>query len=281
SANRSLLGANCTPKGNVISAFRLLRLDEHDLLLRLNRAIRDAAVANLRKYIVFSKATLEDAAASYQGIGLGGPRAAELLHGLFSQLPEQVDSQVSEHGRVAVRVAGNGLRYELWLPTEQTASLWQQLCSEATPVAPALWQAEEIRAGLVQLDADSVDTFLPHMLNLQAVEGISFTKGCYIGQEVVARLQYRGKLKKLLYGAQVKAAEVLPGCALHTANRLSVGKVLASVALEDGSQLLQAVINKGEADSNPLHLNSQDGPQLELLALPYPIDPALFERSGQ
>jgi len=280
SAEHSLLGANCTPKGNVISAFRLLRLEQHDLLLRLNRAIGAAALANLGKYIVFSKAQLADADADYQGIGLGGPRAAELLGQRFSQLPEQIDSQWVQDGRVVVRVAGSGLRYELWLPTAQATAVWNALRRDADAVAPAHWMAEEIRAGLAQLDAASVDTYLPHMLNLQAVEGISFTKGCYIGQEVVARLQYRGKLKKLLYAARVNQAEVEAGTPLHSPGRLSVGKVLASVALADGSRLLQAVINKGEADANALHLERQDGPAIELLPLPYAIDPALFERPG-
>jgi len=275
--NRSLLGANCTPKGNVISSFRLLRLGEHNLLLRLNRAIAAPALANLRKYIVFSKAQLEEC--DYLGIGIGGPRAAELLHAHFGQLPDQIDSQSSQDERVAVRVAGSPLRYEIWLPSTQAAELWNSLCKAAEPVAPQLWQAEEIRAGLVQLDATSVDSFLPHMLNLQAVEGISFTKGCYIGQEVVARLQYRGKLKKLLYAARTQGQGTC-GSSLHSPNRLSVGKVLACVNLADGSQLLQAVINKGEADQQQLHLETQDGPAVELLPLPYAIDPALFERAA-
>ncbi|WP_210397557.1 YgfZ/GcvT domain-containing protein [Motiliproteus sediminis] len=277
-ADHSLMGANCTPKGNVISAFRLLQLAPHNLLLRVNDAIADAALANLRKYIVFSKAELDDGADSWGGIGLGGQTAAAVIAQALGGCPAEVEQQYAFEQGVVVRVPGELPRYEIWASRERIQPLWDQLGSALARVAPNFWRAQEARAGLIELDADSVDSYLPHMLNLQAVAGISFTKGCYTGQEVVARLQYRGKLKKLLYAATVTAKDATPGQLLHSDTRSSAGKVLAVIPQEDGSQLLQAVINKGEADAGALRLEAADGPAVTLLPHPYSIDPALFER---
>ncbi len=279
STENSLLGSNCTPKGNVISAFRLIKRADQQLLLRLPQAIRSATLANLGKYIVFSKAELAEAGDRFVGIGLQGEGSEALIATLFGSAPETDGSQLICDDQIIVRVPGQIPRFELWLPADQAPALWPRLQEHATPASTDSWQLEEIRAGLVQLDEESVDTYLPQMLNLQALEGVSFNKGCYTGQEVITRLQYRGKLKKLLYRARVEGPVIpAPGMSLHSASRKGVGKVLAAASIADDGFELQAVISKSVADSSELHLDSQDGPVVELLELPYQIDPELFER---
>ncbi len=140
---------------------------------------------------------------------------------------------------------------------------------------------------MVQLSADSLESYIPQMLNLQAVDGISFNKGCYTGQEIVARLQFRGKLKKLMYAATISADDlgadtlgndpVTAGSTLFSSAGRSVGKVLSWVHEGEGV-LLQAVVNKSAADAGDLHLHRADGAAVTLLPLPYSIDPELFER---
>lgn len=276
SGDQSLLGSNCTPKGNVISVFRLLKRADEELLLRLPQAILAPALANLKKYIVFSKAEIADAGDRLVGLGVQGPDAEALVTGLVGTLPAGDGAQRVEDGLVAVRVPGN--RFELWGEPARLMALWPGFADRAALAPTVSWLRSELAAGLVQQDADSIDLYLPHMLNLQALEGISFTKGCYTGQEVIARLQHRGKLKKLLYRARVDDARPTAGMALHTPDRRSVGRVLAAVPLAEGGYELQAVINKGEADRGELRLEQQDGAPVRLLPLPYPIDPALFER---
>ena len=284
STEKSLLGSNCTPKGNVISAFRLIRQTEEQVLLRLPKSISLQAQANLNKYIVFSKADLTDVSDDYVGLGLQGAQAEALIRELFSVESTAVDEQCLVEQLMIIRVPGTIARFELWMPASQAIDTYSQLAAKTQPASTDAWLLGEIQAGLVQLDAESVDNYLPQMLNLQAVDGVSFSKGCYTGQEVITRLQYRGKLKKLLARGSVGSdLQPIPGMALHSPKRKSVGKVLASapVYAADGSiqgYELQAVISKNAMDDNQLRLDSQEGPAVELLALPYDIDPELFER---
>ncbi|WP_207062538.1 folate-binding protein YgfZ [Motiliproteus sp. SC1-56] len=280
STEQSLLGANCTPKGNVVSAFRLLKMEEESLRLLLPRAILEPALANLKKYIIFSKAELTDASDAWVGVGLQGAGAPALVEALMGSTPQAEGTQVKQDELVAVRVPGD--RFEIWGPVAAMTSRWPQIAEGASVAPSRAWQRTELAAGLPQLDAQSVEAYLPHMLNLQALDAISFEKGCYTGQEVVARMQHRGKLKKLLYRGRVQTANAPEtGEGLHTPQRRSVGKVLASVPLPEGGYEIQAIINKGAADEDELRLGDQDGPAVTLLALPYPIDPALFERPSR
>lgn len=279
SCGHSLLGSNCTPKGNVISVFRLLKLAEQHLFLRLPKVIQPAAQANLGKYIVFSKAQLLDVSDDYVGLGLQGPGAAKLLAEHLGDAPVEVGDQLIDDRLMVVRVPGLQPRFELWAPLEQARELWIGLAAKADKAGTDHWRLAEIQAGLVQLDADAVDTYLPQMLNLQALEGVSFSKGCYTGQEVITRLQYRGKLKKALFRARVDGGLTpQPGMSLHSPNRSGVGKVLAVAPCPDGGYELQAVIGKSAVDANQLHLDSPEGPSVRLLELPYSLDATLFER---
>ncbi|MCW8885191.1 MAG: folate-binding protein [Motiliproteus sp.] len=278
SEQQSILGSNCSPKGNVISVFRLLMLEPHSLFLRLPKSISEPALANLNKYIVFSKAELNDVKEEYVGLGVSGADSEQLISKQFDNCPEKDGQQLVKDGSILVRVPGSTPRFELWCPRDQAETLWQQLVETATATSSSEWRRQEIAAGLAVLDAESVEQYLPQMLNLQAVEGVSFDKGCYIGQEVITRLQFRGKLKKSLYRAQVNGSvQPQPGMSLHTENRKGVGKVLAAAANGDGYEI-QAVIGKKSADSDQLFLDQQDGPTVELLPLPYQLDNELFER---
>ena len=274
--DRSLLTANCSPKGMVISAIRLFMRQPGQLLARLPRAIAEPALTNLKKFSVFSKVDIEATDDDWVGLGLIGCGATKLLSQLGIEAPAQPNQQTGYRDAIIVRAVGEAERFEIWCPTAQAQALWQSLSAQATCTAPACWIQSEINAGLVQLDSASIDSYIPQMLNLQAVDSISFDKGCYTGQEVVARLQFRGKLKKLMYAGRCETGAKI-GDTLYSTTGRSAGKVLAVIGCGDRS-LLQMVIGKTAADDNQLRLNSSDGPIIELLPLPYTIDPELFER---
>ncbi|MFT5722235.1 MAG: folate-binding protein YgfZ [Motiliproteus sp.] len=282
SQERSLLGANCTHKGMVLSTARLFKQAEGALLMRLPLAMAEPALTNLKKFAVFSKVAITLADDQWTGLALMGESAPGYLAQLGIVPPDHVNEQRLRDDLIVVRVAGNSPRFELWCPASQAEQLWRTLAALAQIGNSQAWQAADIEAGLVQLGPESLETYIPQMLNLQAVDGIGFSKGCYTGQEIVARLQYRGKLKKLMYAAtlsnaSLSGAMIAPGTALYAGNGRSVGKVLSSVKQQQ-RVLLQAIIGKAAADAGDLHLGSAEGPDVSLLPLPYSIDPELFER---
>ncbi len=275
---QSVMGSNCSPKGNVISVFRLLMKQPQHLFIRLSNSIKEPALANLKKYIVFSKAELTDASDQYAGIGLSGSQAEALISKEFGDCPSAIGDQLAKEDSIIVRVPGDN-RYEIWLPVTGAPKLWSKLQKQTIASSSSEWRRQEIAAGLAVLDQESVELYLPQMLNLQAVEAVSFDKGCYIGQEVVTRLQFRGKLKKLLFRVKVSGDLVpQPGMSLHSPSRKGVGKVLAAAPIDENSYEIQAVIGQSSVEENQLHLAEQDGPAVELLELPYQIDPELFQR---
>jgi folate-binding protein YgfZ len=281
SPEQSLLGANCTHKGMVISVSRLFQRAAGHILMRLPLSVAETAMANLKKFAVFSKVAIELADETWVGMGLLGESAVESLKQLDINPPTNTNQQWLSDELIVVRVPGNLPRFELWCPESKARQLWLELARQSQVGNYQAWQAAEIEAGLVQLQPQSLDSYIPQMLNLQAVNAIGFSKGCYTGQEVVARLQFRGKLKKLLYAATVNTVDlnqpVSPETSLFNSSGRNVGKVLDCV-VQQQHLLLQAIIGKAAADANDLHLFSADGPAISLLPLPYSIDAELFER---
>ena len=122
--------------------------------------------------------------------------------------------------------------------------------------------------------AQTRELFIPQMINLQAVGGVSFKKGCYTGQEIVARMQYLGKLKRHLYRLSLEAghAAPAPGTPLFTPSHASsVGEVVLAANAENGVELL-AVLTSDAAQAGDIHLGDLQGPGLSLLELPYQLD---------
>jgi folate-binding protein YgfZ len=147
----------------------------------------------------------------------------------------------------------------------------------ASPAQRNDWELLEIDAGIPELAPVTSEAFIPQMTNLQALNGVSFTKGCYTGQEIVTRLQHRGQLKKPMYLAEVHCKDApSPGDTLASTQKDNVGQVVRAAHIPGGCRLL-AVIAKDQAENQPLHLGNPEGPLLQLLPLPYELDPALFQ----
>ncbi|MEN0108666.1 MAG: folate-binding protein, partial [Pseudomonas sp.] len=135
------------------------------------------------------------------------------------------------------------------------------------------WLLAQVRAGIGQVLGPTRELFIPQMINLQAVGGVSFKKGCYTGQEIVARMQYLGKLKRRLQRLSLADSE-LPAVAselFSPVHRSSVGEVVLAAQSETGVELL-AVLQEDAVVDGRIHLGSETGPALQLLDLPYTLD---------
>ncbi len=263
----ALYGAYCTPQGRVVCDFLLCQPAPEQLLLRQRRSILETSAATFGKYIVFSRAKLETSQSGWQMFGCWGAGAGNALNEVFSLLPARELSLVSGEGFVLVALTE--ARFECYLWGEAGADYARQLQSVATQATESSWQILEMQAGIARIEAQTTESFIPQMLNYDLTGHVSFNKGCYTGQEVVARLHYRGTPKRRLYLAQAALESApAPGSALHNeTSSQSVGNVVNSVAEASVATLLvSAAVASLEQG---LHLNSPDGPALQLGTHPH------------
>lgn len=264
----SSLGARCMVKGRMQSSFRIVPHAD-GYLLAMAGELLEPQLADLKKYAVFSKAKLTDESSAWARFGLQNGDPA--LQALGLEVPAQADA-ISRQGELfAISVSAG--RTELWVPAEQAAAIREQLAAHLPEGPLDGWLLGQVRAGIGQVMAQTRELFIPQMINLQAVGGVSFKKGCYTGQEIVARMQYLGKLKRRLYRlALADGIAPAPGTEVFSPTHTSsVGEVVLAAASAQGSELLAVLTADAVADDN-LHLGSTDGPRLTLLTLPYELD---------
>ena len=267
--NTSSLGARCTPKGRMTSSFRILQ-DGDGYLLAMAADLLETQLTDLKKYAVFSKSALADETIAWVRFGLINGDAA--LQALGLELPQAAGSLVRANGLLALRASTD--RAELWAPAAQRETLHSQLAAQLQEAPLNDWLLGQVRAGIGQVFGATRELFIPQMINLQAVGGVSFKKGCYTGQEIVARMQYLGKLKRRLYRLSLAADELpAPGCELFSpVHGSSVGEVVLAARATQGIELL-AVLQEDAKNDGRLSLGSSEGPSLILLDLPYELDP--------
>jgi folate-binding protein YgfZ len=268
SDTRASLGARCTQKGRMQSSFRIL-LEGDGVLLAMASGLLEPQLADLKKYAVFSKSKLTDESAAW--VRFGVEQGDEALKNLGLELPEDTDSVVRHDGLIAIRVSPG--RAELWVAADHADDIKGKLSAQLSEGELNQWLLGQVRAGIGQVMPSTRELFIPQMLNLQAVGGVSFKKGCYTGQEIVARMQYLGKLKRRLYRLQLVADELPePGTQLFAPSHgSSIGEVVLAANAAGHIELL-AVLQAEAAEGGDIHLGALDGPALHLLDLPYQLD---------
>ncbi|MBP1128306.1 folate-binding protein YgfZ [Pseudomonas sp. PvP025] len=268
SDTQASLGARCTQKGRMQSSFRIV-LQGDGVLMAMATELLEPQLADLKKYAVFSKSRLTDESAAWVRFGLAN--ADKALSSLGLDLPDDTDSVASTDALIAIRVSP--ARAELWAPAEHAEAVRSHLAAQLDEAGLNEWLLGQIRAGIGQVMPQTRELFIPQMLNLQAVGGVSFKKGCYTGQEIVARMQYLGKLKRRLYRLSLDATQTPePGTALFSPSHgSSIGEVVIAAKADLSIELL-AVLQAEAADNGDVHLGSLEGPALQLLDLPYQLD---------
>lgn len=260
---RVLPGAVCSLKGRVLFSFIAVpRGEDIDLVLPADQI--EAAQAHLGKYAVFSKTRLENAAGRLALLGVRGPRAAALLDRLGLVLPGQGGVSRGADGAWAAQVLADE-RYLVALPASHLAAHWAALADGIAVGHECQWQAADIRAGFATVTATTRDRFQPQELNYPALDAVSYNKGCYTGQEVVARLYFRGKLKQRLYRLEAAA----PGQGPVMSGDLEVGDVVMAAPDGEGQAVLAVVKNAAVQDGGLRW--GEAGPALAVCDLPYAL----------
>ena len=258
----------CTAKGRMLASF-LLWQDGDGYGVQLAAELLPAIQKRLQMFVLRAKVKITGRSDDRVLFGLAGPGSARLLALAGLPVPtaplEAADAPV---GKV-IRREGEE-RFELVLAADAAPALWQTLAAGARPVGTPVWQWLDIQAGIPLITAPTQEAFVPQMACFERLGGVSFHKGCYPGQEVVARTQYLGKVKRSLYRARV-GAPVAAGDALFSAlaDENHGGMVVNGAPVADGRWELLAVIPENCAAGGPVCVGSLDGPALEWLPLPY------------
>ena len=273
--HHSQLSAYCTPKGRMLASFRIFQR-EHTYYLRLPTELLETTMARLRMYILRSKVTLKDATNALIGIGFSGPNADKRLAEILADPPTQADAVSHTQDYTILRTPGPHPRYEIYGHLEEMKSLWGKMDVHGAPVGSSTWSLLDIRAGIPVIYPETSEAFTPQMANLDLINGVSFQKGCYTGQEVVARTHYLGKPKRRMYRIRINSnQEVLPGTPLYCASSDSeqgAGSIVnAQINADDMTEAL-AVIQINDAQNGSLKLNDKTGPAITVLDLPYAIE---------
>jgi folate-binding protein YgfZ len=177
-------------------------------------------------------------------------------------------------GSDVTAIAIDGGRFVLVAPVAETPAIWDRLAGPLTPVGAPCWEWLEIANGLPWITAATQDQFVPQMANLELIGGVNFRKGCYPGQEIVARMQYLGQPKRRLFLAHVDAeASPAPGESLvaDDAGGQSAGTVVNAAPAPHGGFDLLAVVQTASAGTATVRLGSPAGPALRFRPLPYAV----------
>jgi len=275
SQQHSQLSAYCTHKGRMLANFRLFKRGE-SFYMRLPQSLLESTLKRISMFVLMSKVSMKDSSNSLVSIGVSGPKADEQLGELISDIPCNVDDVTQANGYTVIRVPGTIPRYEVYGELEAMKTLWGQLDVNAALVGAGCWESLDILAGIPTVYPETSEAFVPQMTNMQVINGVNFQKGCYTGQEVVARMQYLGKLKRRMYRINIQTNDtVRPGDKLFSSDSTSgqgPGQIVISQPDSESGVSALAVINISDAEAGNLQLHDENGPSITVLDLPYSIE---------
>ncbi|EKY3087131.1 tRNA-modifying protein YgfZ [Cronobacter dublinensis] len=275
--NQHLLVAHCDAKGKMWSNLRLFRNSDGFAWIE-RRSVRDAQLAEMKKYAVFSKVALAPADDAVL-LGVAGFQARAALANHFATLPDEQNQRVTDGATTLLWLGLPAERFLIVTNEETAGQLAEKLRGEAQLNASAQWLALDIEAGLPVIDAPNSNQFIPQATNMQALGGISFKKGCYAGQEMVARAKFRGANKRALWslaGAGSRVPEAGEDIEMQMGeNWRRTGTVLAAVQLDDGRLLAQVVMNNDLEADTVFRVREESGAHtLHIEPLPYSLEEA-------
>ena len=253
----------CTAKGRMQASFLVWRQgDSYQLALAAD--LQEAVQKRLQMFVLRAKVKLTAATESSVLLGLAGAQAEEALADAGLPCPATPMSTAQVDGITVLRL--DATRFIIAAPDSVNAALWQKLSIKARPVGVPAWRWLDIQAGLPLVTLATKEEFVPQMADFEKIGGVSFHKGCYPGQEIVARTQYLGKVKRHLY--RLNSQEALKaGDVLHSPDNpdQACGMVMTAAPSPAGGYEALAVVQSNF--STNVHLGSREGPQVQATAV--------------
>lgn len=272
---RSMLAGYCSAKGRMLASMRVWRFEEA-IWLMPTRVLAPGLLKRLSLFVLRSKVKIEDVSAGWACFGVSGDRSATAVHTLGVRWPAPGEVQTAlgnlligiESVRIAQQIVPRAL---LITPIADARGVWTGLSRLLAPIGSTTWRWTDILSGVGRVLAPGVERFVPQMINFDLVDGVSFRKGCYPGQEVVARSHYLGKLKRRLFLAHVDGEPPMAGLDVFEGTASEpCGQVVMSAPAPGGGAALLFESQIGSAS----RARVADGRALQLLELPYGLPAA-------
>jgi folate-binding protein YgfZ len=274
SDSESQISGYCTPKGRLLCVFRLHRNSEH-VVLQANKSVLPSVAERLGRFILRAKVEL-NIENSITSFGVVGQQSGKSLTALLGELPQRAnDYRTVSDVSVICHSLSDPLRYQVIGAPSALADLWQQLSRSVPGTGSWAWASLDIAQGRPTIFPETSEQFVPQSVNMDIIGAVSFNKGCYPGQEIVARMHYLGKLKTRMIRAGVDSPDrpPVPGDKLYTSTReQSIGMLVDATPAECGYDILSTVRleNLGE-DAGDLRIHQVSGPIVVQKQLPYPL----------
>ena len=273
--DQSSPGGLCNPKGRLLAIMRVFVLEPQTLALSLPRNLTESVITHLQKYVLRSKVDLHDISNQFVRLGVSGPEASRLLGEALGDSVVESDNGVgTSGGHLVERLPGPQPRLEVLLDPGSASRVWDRLNVHAAPVGSDAWQLLDHAAGMPMIHPATAGLFVAQSVNLELIGGISFRKGCYPGQEVIARLQHRGQPNRRMIVARCQSRQ-RPQPADPVFSAAGGGQAAGYLvdARPDGENTWSVLLSaRLDALSAPrLHLQDAEGPEVIPGKLPYAI----------
>jgi len=256
-------------KGRMLATLLIWRDGAESFRALVAADLAETLRKRLSMYVLRSRVTVADLSPSHALLGAGGVNAGDAVRAAFGKAPAAGHVEVGEDTTIVAFPDG---RLIIVAPAVLAESLRAKLATEATAISPEVWRWLGIRAGVPMIGAATQDLFVPQTTNWDLLGGVNFHKGCYTGQEIIARTQYLGRLKERMHLFHADGAVPPPATRIYGTvfGDQACGIVVDAVSAPDGGVDLLAVLQLSALDG-PLHLAAPDGPVLALRPLPYPL----------
>ena len=268
SATRAQLGSFNTAKGRMLASMLIWR-DGDDYLLQLPQVLCEPIRKKMSMYILRAKVKITDASNEIISLGLSGKSTQEILGDQFGEFPSFPFGVTTTSLGSAIKI--DATRLQINTSIQHAPALWEKLSQHAQPVSSNYWDWLNIRSGIPIILPQTQEQFVAQMVNFDLIGGVNFKKGCYPGQEIVARMQYLGKLKRRMYLAHIKDGSPQAGDELFSADMegQASGMIVNAAPAPTGGYDMLATLQIASRETQSIHWKSLQGEILQFLPLPY------------